>query len=340
MQVLIQPRVSTPKDDVQYIRLDIRFNSADVVGKFDRIEVHRSKISSAGPYEELTADGFQPAVVPAGAVEASVPSTEPTFSVSGLNLVVVVNSMAYNYTFTGVNPLTLTDVVSQLSSAHPSVFSAFPTDRGQLALKTYGLGQSVRLTVDGGDAAPVLHLPIDPPANTSRGKSPRLGVYEWVDAYDFLDFFGSRTYWYKTRFRNSLNDSVSEFSIPFSLKSSSGLSSEHLVVGVVELVDGEGSPVQGRKVQLYAHQPQALVDGKYVLAGEVTRYTDEAGRVEFPTIRGLKYTLSISGADIVREVVAPTSPEIYVYDLLGEGSTSDAFEVVIPHVITAERRSL
>lgn len=341
-EVIIQPQVFEASSKEQLVQLLIRTLPRDWEGVYQQLEVHRSTTLSAGPYEAMTGETTMPAVVPEGAVEGT-PSAERSFSLDGLELELEIDGAPFSYTFEGPNPVLLSDVVSQLQAAGTTIYTAFSTDEGEIALATVNKGSSSSLKVIGGDAAAILGLPLDSPDNFSRGRGAHLLLIPDQQEYKFSDFFGARDYWYKTRYRDVFSGAVSDFSVPFSARSAGvGLPGGYVVTAYLELVQADGRPLRNRLIQLYTPTPERSIEGKLVVGARQVCHTDEKGRAEFSVVRGVKYTLAIPGTDIIREIVAPEDPDITSFNLLdGQvGSEDDAFKVQIPDVVFAERRSL
>lgn len=344
--VIIQPLTldSPVEADTELVQLKILTKYEDWEGLFDQIEVWRSVAPPNGPYEELTGRGWNGARVPRGADDAGAPGAGASVYIAGLGLNVLVDGTdEFFITFVGPDPITLADAATQIDTQAGGRFTAYLTDLGELVLQGTRPGTGALLEVTGGDAAAVLQLPIDPPESQGRGTDARLALIKGKESYDFTDLLGSKKYFYRTRFRNSSNNSVSEFSTPFSVgRNALGLSPGKVACGYLDLIGSDGRPLVNQLVQMFAPTQSKLVEDKLVTGPRQAQRTDENGHVEFTLVRDVEYTVSITGTDIVREIRVPADESVKIFNLLGhdEALQSDAFKVQVPDYTYAERRTL
>src|ERR1700734_3619483 len=98
------PPSSQPIVTKQAVQLNININQVDWFGKFDSMDVFRSRVSAGGPYDALTGDAWSPATLPIGA-PTSPPSPSqsgPSVNLVGLTLIFLVNNITtVTVTFTG-----------------------------------------------------------------------------------------------------------------------------------------------------------------------------------------------------------------------------------------------
>jgi len=344
--VVIQPRTFDTEAEVEVELVQLRILTAldDWSGVFDQIEVWRSKSAPQGPYEELTGTGWLAARVPSIADDAPVtaPTTTPGAYINGLALNLKLDGeQDFVVTFSGTDPISYADAVTTVVNAGSGRFTAYLTKDAEFVLEGLRPGSGATLEVTGGDAAPLLGLAIDYPENYGRGKDARLTLVRGKEAYDFTDLLGSKHYYYKTRFRNSTTNSVSEFSTPFAVGQALGITPANIVVGYLDLVRSDGLPLANQLVQVYAPVQTTLVEEKLVTGARQAKASDSNGHVEFTLVRGVGYTVSITGTDIVREIVAPVDQSVKLFNILcgSAGTESDAFKVQVPNIVYAERRS-
>jgi hypothetical protein len=341
--VIIKPRTFDEVEaEIELVQLSILTRSEDWSGVFNQIELWRSKTTPSGPYEELTGDTWRPARVPRTAEEpASSSPTGPSVYIEGLGLNVRVDGEEdFVVTFTGPDPVTYADAAAQVTAQGAGRFTAYLTEEADFVLQGTRPGNGAQLEVTGGDAAPLLELSIDLPESYGRGKDARIGLIKDKEQYDFTDMLGSKTYYYKTRFRNSITNAVSEFSVAFAVGQALGVTPANIVCGYLDLVRSDGRPLANQLVQVYAPVQTSLVEEKLVTGARQAKVTDVDGHIEFTLVRGVSYTVSITGTDIVREIKAPTDPNVKLFNLLKEGLEDDAFTVQIPDIVYAERRTL
>lgn len=321
-------------------QLNVLVDLEDFEGLFDQLEVWRGA-ASAGPFEELTSDRWRSAVLPktAGDRPAS-PVTGPSVVIVGKTLEVMVNELhELAVTFTGADPLSFATAASQVTAQGMGLILAYVAADGVFVLESAAPGLVTSIRITGGDAAPLLGLPVN---TISYGHDPRIGLRDGVDQYILTDPHSKRAFFYKTRFRNKTSGTTSEFSLPFSAGTNKSIGRTFVVVGRLELVGNDGRPLPNMPVSVYCATQASLVDGKLVSEMQQTQVSDQDGAVEFHLIRGSKMTVAISGTGIVRDIVVPTDPNISTFNLLGEEAsvTNDVFKVQVPNVIGAERRTL
>lgn len=315
--VLITPTaLTTEVDQSEVVSLQIVTDEADWRGLFQQLEVWRSRTGSGGPYEELTAASARPARVPRLAADPpETPEAGRSVVLVGADLRLKVNDTDIVIVFDGADPLTYSDCASQVLIQSAGRVTAYVTESGEFVLQSSQYGTAVELQVVGGEAAPVLGL-LTGDAGYGYGRDARVTLISSKEQYDFTDNRGSRTAYYKTRFRNVLDASTSAFSIPFAVGQAMGLPQDLIVVGYLELVTSAGRPYAGAEVNLWAPQSRELIQGKLVGGQGDTQYTDRDGRVEFSMVRGVSYTLSVPNSQIVRGVKAPTNPSVTFFNLL------------------------
>lgn len=342
--VIIEPRTFDEVEaEVELVQLRILTRLEDWSGVFDQIEVWRSKSNPSGPYEELTGPGWVQARIPRGSDGPAVLSVPvgPSVYLEGLGLNVRVDDEEdFVVTFVGPNPVTYANAAAQVTAQGAGRFTAYLTEEADFVLQSTRPGNGAQLQVTGGDAAPLLSLAIDLPENYGRGRDARLTLVKDKEQYDFTDLLGSREYYYKTRFRNSTTNSVSEFSVAFAVGQALGVTPANVVCAYLDLVRSDGRPLANQLVQVYAPVQTALVEEKLVTGARQAKVTDINGHIEFTLVRGVSYTVSITGTDIVREIRAPTDPNVKLFNLLKDGLEDDAFTVQIPDIVYAERRTL
>jgi hypothetical protein len=319
------------------VQLTLRFVETDWLGLYDRVEVYRSRLTDKGPFEELTGTYWMGAELQSDA-EASAPQFAPLVGKT-LNLLVQ-ERHEVAVTFTGVDPLGASAIAMKLETAGNGLYTATEDD-GVFSLLTAQPGAEASIRVVGGDAAPILGFSTLEPGAIAFGKNPRIPLVEGTTAYSFLDPHGDRSYFYRTRFRNSQTDAVSEYSDTFSGKSTTGVDPSQLVLAFLDLVDGAGRPLANRNVLIHYVTQYLEVSGKNVIGSDEKKTTDENGRVEFYAVRGVKLRVAIAGTNIVREVTAPTDAAVETFSLFdGTYGTDDVFVVQRPNVDYAVRRSL
>lgn len=342
--IVVSPLSANTTPSFEVVNLDILVKNEDFLGYFDLIEVWRSRSNASGPYEELTADAWKPARIPwAGGDMPSTPVTGPLVNISGEILQFQLKEKdTVTILFTGVDPLTYTQVATQIAGQSSGRLRSYVDGNAQLVVETLEPGTGAALRVLVSDAASFLALPLQEPDSLAFGRDARIQLVQDLGTYRFSDISGSTTYFYKTRFRNRSTSAVSEFSLPFGVAQSLGISPANLVCGYLNLVTLDGKPLVGREVSLVSAFSGESVEDRVLAGNALVRATDSEGHVEFTLVRGQKYSLAIAGLNLSKEVVAPTDPAVTSFKLVcpNVGTQDDYFRVRVPEVDVMERRHI
>lgn len=289
-----------------------------VLALFDKIQVWRAP-SEFGTYVEITA----PTDIAASLSGAVV----GPFAVSGLGLSIVANNAdPLVVTFTGTDPLTLSQIIAAINAVFPGFASEAAPNTNKLKITSPVLGTRSELQVSGAAAA-VLGL------STSKvnGKTARISLTNPTTEYQFRDYDGLDTFFYETRFYSTITQQVSSFSDPRQGNPQTVIPAGSMVKATVRLADAAGRPVIGRRV-IFVVQSPSLIDtgagGIYgILPGgdRVVATTDEFGvAAEFLT-KGVTVRAFLEGTGYQREFVVPNAD----FDVLVTMSTKvDPFSIV------------
>jgi hypothetical protein len=284
---------------------------------YDRVQVWRAADGDPlGPYSEITADTAQGAVVDS---TASGP-----FAVSGLSLSVELNhGDPLVIAFVGTDPIPLSVVVDKINSVFAGLATLTPANKLRLKNPLTGTGSSIKVY---GSARIPLGLPVD----IAYGQAARILIGNLNSIYNFTDLAGDATHFYKTRFYSTVTKSVSDFSDPFQGAKAVVIPQTLLSLATVDLVDGAGTPVVGRRVILVPVQAQIIPynNRNYgMLPGNdrIELTTNEAGHAEIELVRGATVRVFFEGSSYAREFVVPDED----FDLLSVISTQpDPFDIV------------
>lgn len=342
--IVVSPLVPEEEPTPELLQLEIFVKNEDWLGFFDVIEVWRSRQTAAGPFEELTADDWIPARIPKDAPDPPVPPiVGPSINIVGKPLQLRVNELDdLVIIFTGIDPLTFATVASQITAQGLTKVGGYVIEGGEIALQTSDAGTGAVLRIVGGEAAVILGLPTEEPSSLSFGKDARIPLIEHQQLYPFTDINGSVGFFYKTRFRNRTTGATSEFSQPFGVGSSAGVTQINLACGQLDLVSIDGKPLIRQEVRVHMGFNGSIVDGRLLGGSDISKRTNDDGHVEFILVRGQKVTVAIVGTDLVREIIVPVDQAIKVFNLLDPsvGTGDDFFKVRVPQLIFAERRTL
>jgi len=339
-QIIVSPISSEVRPAFEVVNLDILVKNEDWYGFFDLIEVWRSRGTAGGPYEELTAEAWLTARMPRAGGEVSA-VTGPVVDVDGKTISFVLKEKDTVLVVLSGTP-TLAGVATQITAQGMGRLRAHVDSDGQLVVETQEPGTGATLRVLPGDATSILGLPMTEPESLVFGHDARIQLLLDVGTYRFTDISGSTAYYYKTRFRSRYTGAVSEFSLPFGVAESLGISPTNLVCGYLNLATLDGKPLVGREVSLSSPFTGESVEDRVLAGGALMKPTDHQGHVEFTLVRGQKYTLAIAGTNLAKELVAPVDPTISSFPLVGpaEGSQDDYFRVRVPVVPVMERRGI
>jgi hypothetical protein len=342
--IVVSPLSANTTPAFEVVNLEILVKNEDFLGFFDLIEVWRSRGNASGPYEELTAPSWLPARLPKTAGDAPTPAvTGPTVNIVGKTLEFVLKEKdTILVFFSGTDPLTYAQVAAQITAQSSGRLRAYVDEDVQMTVETLEPGTGAALRVLPGDAASLLALPLTEPESLVFGRDARIQLIKDLNTYRFSDISGSTAYYYKTRFRNRSTSAVSEFSLPFGVAQSLGVSPANLVCGYLNLVSLDGKPLVGREVSLCSPFTGELVENRLLAGNPLMKRTDHEGHVEFTLVRGQKYALAISGLNLAKELVAPTDSAVSSFSLVSAsaGTQDDYFRVREPEVTVMERRHI
>ena len=327
----------------EVVTLNILVDDSDFVGLFDCIEVWRSRFTEGGPYEEVTGSAWRGARLPsAGLDQPTVSYTGPNVNVVGETLEFILNEMSeVSVTFTGTDPLSLAQAAAQIAAQSLGRLRSWVDENSKLVVETMEPGTSATLRVVASDAASFLGLPLAAPDNMAYGVEARITLILGQESYTFRDRSGDSKYFYKTRFRSRIDNTVSEFGQTYKADQVVAVDQANVVTGYLDLVDNSGRALVGIEVSLRSPFVGALVAGKLVAGNDLMKKTDASGHVEFTLMRGQTYTLAIAGTNIAKEIVTPTDQSVTSFLLVGDefATQDDYFRARIPQIPTMERRS-
>lgn len=308
------------------------FTQGDMAG-YDQLEVWRSTAGEGGPYSELTGSTWSGATL----VGTPVPGT-----LVGKNLELLVGEQVLVVTFTGTDPLSLTQVAAQIDYAAAGLLSSGILDGGRsLSMTTVDVGCKARLEVTGGDAAPILGFSVAPPSNRAYGTDVRPRFVAGKSAYHFTDVWAKVGYYYKTRKRNSMTMELSEFSMPIDGQVTRAVLPSELVAGWVRLIDFQGRPVANRSILISTKNTVHALGYRDFLVdfSDQVLTTDADGYCSVLMLRGVPVVVGVAGTSLVRDVTPPTDPSVDSFNLFDPAvGSDDAFSVKVPNINIAERQ--
>jgi len=335
--------MTTPTVIGQLVELQLRAAEDDWNGFFDRLEVWRGPLAS-GPFVEVTAPQWVGARIPADVVgdPPPAPPAGPLVALAGKTLSLLINERTrLDVSFSGPAPITHAAAVAQINAQSQGLITSFVASDGRVVLQTMQPGNAAILRVIPTDAAALLGLPTTEPDAVAYGKAPRIALVSGTDVYGFTDDHSDPSFFYQTRFSNSSNGDVSSFSTPFPASGTSVLDASLLILGVIDIVDLQGRPIENREVSISTKFTGEIADGRGVMPATQRILTDENGHAEISLIRGMKVMVSVAGSQLTRDVLVPTDPTLTFFRLLDPGvGSDDVFAVQKPKIDFAVRRSL
>ena len=341
--IAIQPLSRPIELTSELLQLLMLFNSSDFEGVYDRLEVWRSRVLEAGPYEELTGPRVRGARIPKDAPdEPASPVTGTSVTLDGLELELLVDErIQLTVSFAGPDPISYAAAAAQVNAQGQGRVRAYVDAGGGFVLETSSLASSTSLRVVGGDAAPQLGLPVGEPEGLAFGIEAWMNLLTDLQAYIFTDYFGSPNFYYKVRFRNGSNGAVGEFSAAFTGTSRIGVAPSSMAKGHVTLVQANGKPLANQEVRIHAAFNGTLVGGKVMVGGDMIKRTDDNGYVEFMLVRGQSLGVSLSKTNLFRSITVPTDPSVSTFNLMDPAiAEEDIFRVAVPDLIFAERTTI
>lgn len=300
--------VLSPKN-ASLLDLEVRVEDDEWVNRYTRLEVWRSILGEAGPYEPLSSLYWS---------SAEVTSQLGDFTnIVGKKLSIRLDeSIDVEITFTGVDPLSASSVVAEINTQGNGSLAAVRDIGGLLhVMNTRRTGGLAALRVLPSDGAAILGLPTQAPNDLVFGTDPHIPLSSGVKKYMFTDYWSADSYYYKTRFMNHVTREVSAFSDTIAATQRLGVDPSKVVTGFVKLLQADGRPAAKQAVVLYsAFNGNRLTEG--MVAGGPSRFTTDAdGYAEFTLLRGISVDIGLDGSGFIRKVTVPTDPAVLKFDM-------------------------
>lgn len=299
-----------------------------IIADFDQIEVWRS-VASSGPWEPVAVNG--------GPTSASVigDDRQEPFQLNGRTLEVEFNGITKRTaSFTGADPYSGASAVADIDAAITSLGSSSVTD-GSLKITTTSTGNGASVQVTGGDYTNAGYQLDD----CGLGYDAPVDLVPGQQAYVCEDHNGHASYWYRTRYRNSVSAEVSEYSVPFPATSVQKLDPASLITGTCHLVDLRGNALVGQMLTIHNLLEPSISGGYGILGGDLYLTTDSEGYCSTTLVRGSLVEVAFSNTPVRRRIRVPTDPTLEEFDFLDGDLAEDEFGIQVPNIRLAERRS-
>jgi hypothetical protein len=301
---------------------------ANVLSLYDKIQVQRSEAGS--PYtdaKDITAvSSTEPELV--GTLEG------PFAGLQGTTFKIKVDQGSeQSITFTSANPISIENVVDEIDNGITGLTPS--SDGGKLKLVGDNAGTDGVLEITGGSSLAILGFTT---GQKDNGEDPHVSLLAGVTDYEYDDRSGAASYWYRTRYYNSVSEGFSTWSDWIQGTTGGAISSSDLIVGKIKLADIDGAALVGQKVTIVnIHDP--LMVGDYFVAGAAKVIeTDGTGMAESTLIKGATVDVIIHGTSQIRRIAVPdTGTE---FDMLDASLVlDDPFQITEPDLPSAVRRS-
>jgi len=296
-----------------------------VMAVFDQIQVWKSPDESGAPtpYYEITAASPTKATLDGSVVGP--------WDLDGETLTVTLNNgEPISIEFSGTDPLNINQVITTINAIFSGLAKEVPTNTNRIRLESSTTGTASALQVSG-TAVSILGF------STAKvnGKSARINLTVPTTEYEFKDFDGLSTDWYKTRYYSSATGTVSSYSEPSQGNPVVVLPSSALVRCFIFLSDGAGRPVIDRRIILVPVSKVTVEDdlgnlyGSLPSVDRIVGITDEKGFAELFLVRGQTFKVFLEGTTYQREFTVPVDPLVTELNLLEALSTvPDPFTIV------------
>lgn len=302
---------------------------ANVLTLFDVIQVQRSEAGS--PFTDakyITDITAQPPVL-VGTEEGSFASLQ------GKSLKLKVDGgVEQTVTFTAADPVSLHNVIAEFNS---SVTEATASDDGSGKLQIDGdnLGTAGILEITGGTGLTILGFTV---GQKDNGEDTHIVLLAGVDSYEYDDQSGAASFWYRTRFLNTISGNVGSWSDWTQGSTGAVISPSLLIIGKIKLAGIDGTAMVGEKVTL-VNTFSPLSAGGFFLSGRSKQIeTDGSGQAETTLVKNSIIDVIIEGTSFIRRIQVPSTGT--EFDLMDADLVlDDPFQIQVPDLPAAVRRS-
>lgn len=303
----------------------------NVMSLYDVINVQRSTTAPPTTDEvDLTKDIAASAVL--------IGTLEGPFALNGKDMVIKINGTEMSLTFVSPDPVAMPDVVDELNTAFAGAgLAATASDdgTGKLKLVTDDTGTQYTLEIISGTALAILGFTA---GDKDNGEAAHVPLQTDTTQYEFDDGSGLASYYYRTRFYNTVDGTFSGWSDWIQGQTGAAVDAAELVVAKVLLAGLDGTALSGKKILIVNAFDQVQKDGYGIFGASVELETDGTGYAETTLVRGSLVDVIFSGTSITRRIQVPlTGTE---FDLLDDSLVvGDQFEIKRPELPYAPRRS-
>jgi hypothetical protein len=303
----------------------------NVMSLYDTIAVQRSTTAPPTTTEvDLTKDTAAPAVL--------VGTLEGPYLINGQTFTFKVNGTELTVTFISPSPVALPDVVDEINDALATAgLAATASDdgTGKLKLETNDNGTHFTLEIISGTALVELGFTA---GDKDNGEAAHIILQAGITDYEFDDGSGLASYYYRTRFYNTVNGTFSAWSDWILGQTGAVVDASELIVGKVKLAGLDGVALVNSKVVITNVYDQVVKDDYGIFGSSITLETDGTGYAETTLVKGSLIDVIFAGTSIVRRILVPSTGT--EFDLLDDSLVvGDQFEIKVPDLPYAPRRS-
>lgn len=298
---------------------------ANVLSLFDSIAVERAP-ADTGPFVQIT--------TPVASAATITGTVQGPFTVNGKTLIVKIDNGAdQTFTFVTADPISSDDLADLINDTITSATASGSTQ--YLKLTTSGTGTGSRIDIVGGTALADLGFTLD---DWVTGTDAHVALSPSQEEYEYDDQNGEVSFYYRTRFYSSISGQFSTYSDPILGSVGYIVPGSELIIGKIDLAGIDGKPVAGRVI-LFGVRDQPLVASSFLIAANAYVVTDESGHAEINLIKGARVEVTVSGTAVTRVITVPDSgSDFNLVDAIA--AADDSFQIQIPNIPTAVRRSL
>lgn len=304
---------------------------ANVLTLYDSIQVQRSITAPPAPTPVDLTD--------TEATSAEIIGTlEGPYIINGETFTLEVNGVEIIITFASPDPVSLLDIIDEINIAFETAeLAALASDdgTGKLKLTTVDKGTQYTLEIVGGTALSILGF-------TAGAKDNGEAAYILLNAsttnYEFDDGSGDSSYYYRTRFYNTVSEIFSDWSDWIQGTTGAVIDSADLITAKVKLATLDGMALSGKKITIVNVSEPTIVNNFGIFGNAIDLETDSAGAAETPLVKGSLVDVIFSGTSIIRRIRVPSTGT--EFDLLDSSLVeADSLEIMRPDLPYAPRRS-
>jgi hypothetical protein len=270
-------------------------NIATLISSYNKLVVYKSVNGSTGTFSPITTTALAAAYL--------ISENKQLYSLNGLTLTFKCNGVVKSVTF---GAQTTAAAVAAKIQADTGVTAAAYGDYVKLTSTTTGLNSTLEIheSSEGGAELGFYN------EAWAIGTIAYLILDVAVKTYTIVDPNSSSAFWFRYRLYNSITGIYSEYSAPFQARSYQGITTANLIFGTLQLMDSAGQPIVGKMVKITMKEITE-VENRVIDGDTIRYYTDSAGQIAIPLIKGSKIVASVEDTHVVREITVPSTGESF-----------------------------